>query len=237
MRLGSRGQRKEDVLQAEALATTDTSWDLDRFEPYVHPAMSFCGGVAGAYAFLARGGLLGAAQTSNLIEMLLDFLGGNIEDFIIRIAIFVLYAGAIIAAYFLNVRAKESKYSVCLLSELACVVLAGLIPATVNPLLALCPVFFMSAFQWMTFTDADHYGSSTIFSTNNLKQTVISTLDYLRTKDEKARVRAAFFARTLLLFHLGVVAGYFACVTWDVRGIWASAPVMLAVLAWEEARR
>ena len=48
--------------------------------------------------------------------------------------------------------------------ESICCIIAGLIPTTVNPLLALCPVFVLSTFQWQIFTEAKHYNSSTLLS-------------------------------------------------------------------------
>lgn len=192
---------------------------------------------------MARGGNLGAAQTSNLIELVLDGLSGNVADLLLRILIFCLYAASIVCAYFLNLRLANGRRPLCLAIELAFALAAGSISASVNPLLALCPVFCMSAFQWVVFTDLDHYNSSTIFSTNNLKQVLISTVEYLRTHDAKQRRRALFFLRTLVMFHLGVLAGYFACTAWNARAIWTVIPVLslvllreLAALAAESAR-
>ena len=61
---------------------------------------------------------------------------------------------------------------------LACLLLAGL-PEQMDPVLALYPMFFATAVQWLAFTGAAGYNSATIFSTNNLRQCFASLSEYL----------------------------------------------------------
>ena len=112
----------------------------------------------------------------------------------------------------------------------------GLITAEVNPFVALYPVFFATAFQWCAFTGAKGYVSATIFSTNNLKQTVTSFADYLLSgKEEAGREKklekALFYGGTLLYFHVGVAAGYGASLLWGTRSIWLCALPLLGTAA------
>lgn len=202
----------------------------------IHPAMAFCGGIGGAYALAVRGGFFGAAETTNLIELVMDGVDGNVGDFLLRLLVLATYIVATAIAYLVGVHAKSRQRVVCLVVELVCVGVSALIPADANPLAALLPVFFMSAFQWVTFTDAEHYGSSTIFSTNNLKQAVISSVEYFRKHEDTQRARAFFFWRTLVVFHAGVLIGYLGVLAWGAPAIALAAPVMLAVLAWELVR-
>ena len=79
----------------------------------------------------------------------------------------------------------------CIALELLAVLIVGMIPATVDPLLSLYPIFFVTAFQWCVFKGAEGYACSTIFSTNNLKQTVLSFTEYfmVREDDEEERTK------------------------------------------------
>lgn len=232
-----RNPLEEEVVEAaEAAEATWAARAATAMRALAHPAMSFCGGVGGAYALSVRGGFFGAAETTNLIELVIDGVDGNLGEFALRFAVLATYILATAIAYLVGVRAKERQRVVCLVVELACVAASAAIPTTVDPLAALLPTFFMSAFQWVTFTDAEHYGSSTIFSTNNLKQAVISTVEVVRTGDANHRARAAFFWRTLAVFHVGVLVGYLGVLAWGAPAILLAAPVMLAVLAAELAR-
>ena len=126
--------------------------------------------------------------------------------------------------------------------SMAALAVMGLIPAEVNPFVALYPVFFATAFQWCAFTGAKGYVSATIFSTNNLKQTVTSFADYLLSgKEEAGREKklekALFYGGTLLYFHVGVAAGYGASLLWGTRSIWLCALPLLGTAALIETSR
>ena len=182
--------------------------------------MAFIGGLTGAYAILVRGGNFGAAQTMNLIEMVLDFADLKFYDALIRVSIFIGYGIAIVAAFLIPLYLPKYKYYIALIFEALCIAISGLIPLSVNPLLALFPVFILNAYQWQTFTDPECYNSSTIFSTNNYKQTILSWTRYHINHDLAQKKRAWLFTNTLILFHLGVLAGYFAATYIGARGIW-----------------
>ena len=105
-----------------------------------------------------------------------------------------------------------------------------IIPTSVNPLIALFPVFILNAYQWQAFTTPECYNSSTIFSTNNYKQTLLAWTRYHMIHDLAQKKRALLFTNTLILFHLGVLVGYFAVEYLGAHGIWvAFVPLVTAV--------
>ena len=61
----------------------------------LHFVMAFIGGYFGLYAIVARNDLFGSAQTSNLIYLVQDIVGGRPLDFVIRIGALVLYSTAV----------------------------------------------------------------------------------------------------------------------------------------------
>lgn len=158
-------------------------WYQRNKDELLHLNMAFIGGISGIYAILVRGGNFGAAQTANLIVLILDFTELNLLDVFFRTLILVVYAVSLVVAHLLNLYCSQHKKMICLAIESICVLLAGLFPADVNPLLALCPIFMLSAFQWQIFTEEKHYYSSTLFSTNNLKQALLSTVNYYLQKE------------------------------------------------------
>ena len=48
------------------------NWIYNHKRALLHVNLAFIGGLTGAYAILVRGGNFGAAQTMNLIEMVLN---------------------------------------------------------------------------------------------------------------------------------------------------------------------
>lgn len=215
------------------------NWIYNHKRALLHVNLAFIGGLTGAYAILVRGGNFGAAQTMNLIEMVLNFTEMNFTDAFLRLAIFILYGLAIIAAFLIGEHFSSIKSYIALAVEAVCIWIAGIIPTSVNPLIALFPVFILNAYQWQAFTAPECYNSSTIFSTNNYKQTLLAWTRYHMTHDLVQKKRAWLFTNTLILFHLGVLVGYFAVEYLGAHGIWVAfvpliSAVGLAVPAGEE---
>ena len=206
------------------------NWIYNHKRALLHVNLAFIGGLTGAYAILVRGGNFGAAQTMNLIEMVLNFTEMNLTDAFLRLAIFILYGLAIIAAFLIGEHFASVKSYIALAVEAVCIWIAGIIPTSVNPLIALFPVFILNAYQWQAFTTPECYNSSTIFSTNNYKQTLLAWTRYHMTHDLAQKKRALLFTNTLILFHLGVLVGYFAVEYLGAHGIWvAFVPLVTAV--------
>ena len=102
----------------------------------------------------------------------------------------------------------------------ACVLLAQ-IPGDADPVLALYPMFFATAVQWLAYTQAADFNSATIFSTNNLRQCFAGLAEYLYSREEKHLARFRFYGGTLLCFHAGVIYCWFCMKLWGVRSIYA----------------
>ena len=156
--------------------------DDNKSEIRQHFLMAVCGGFFGGYAIFGRMAVFGSAQTANLIELVGDVLGHNLTDALLRIGALAIYIGAMVL--FAALRRKTAlnlKYLV-ILFEAAAVAVLGFFPENMNPILAVYPIFFAMSFQWCVFKGADGYACSTIFSTNNVKQTVLSFSDYFMAK-------------------------------------------------------
>lgn len=197
-------------------------WDLS---VCIHFMLALCGGFFGVYAIESRMGIFGQAQTSNLIDLVCDIIGRNMADGTIRFVAAVLFIGGMVSATVLEKRSKFNVRHLAILINISAAVLLGFFPLSMNPIVALYPVFFAASFQWCVFRGAKGYVSATIFSTNNLKQTTVSIVEYFllpkgdATRCEKKQ-KAMFFGGTLLSFHTGVVIGYLLFIRFSFRCIW-----------------
>ena len=194
----------------------------------IHHLMAACGGFMGVYAIVSRMGVFGSAQTANLIELVCDILGRDPLEISYRVLALAIYIGAMVLFVVLEKRSSWDVKRVSIVIDLAAVAVSGFIPEGINPFAALYPVFFASSFQWCAFKGAGSYVSATIFSTNNLKQTVTAAVEAcLSRRDGEAHdkmvQKALFFGGTLVCFHLGVAAGYGLWLLWGIRSIWACA--------------
>lgn len=195
------------------------------YDRMIHYTMAFCGGFMGVYAIVDRMGVFGSAQTANLIALICDLLGKDPLEISYRIMALLVYVGGMAATVLVEKRTRWNPMYCSILVDLAAVAAVGFFPEDMNPFVALYPVFFATAFQWCVFKGADGYVSATIFSTNNLKQTVTAFTDYLLSAGEagreEKRKKASFFGGSLLSFHGGVAAGYVCWLLYAGRSIWA----------------
>ena len=184
---------------------------------YIHSMMCLIGGFMGGYAILNRCANLGSAQTSNLIYVVLCFLGHNIRDLLIRILGIILYFSAIEIYVYLSHKTKINvkRYSIFVI--IIGSILLTFVPATSDPIIGLLPIFFIMATQWSAFHGANGYNSSTIFSTNNLRQASLALGEYICTKDKAHIKKAKFFGNSLLWYHLGVAFSFFACKYFNIQ--------------------
>ena len=191
----------------------------------IHFMLALCGGFFGVYAIESRMGIFGQAQTSNLIDLLCDILGRDMSDAALRFVAAILFISGMVSATVLEKRSKYNVRHLAILINITAAVLLGFFPLSMNPIVALYPVFFAASFQWCIFKGAKGYVSATIFSTNNLKQTTVSIVEYfLLPKGDAARSekkqKAMFFGGTLICFHIGVIIGYLLWINYGFRCIW-----------------
>lgn len=199
-----------------------------RIEAYMHYTMSIVGGFMGAYALLNRGGNFGSSETANMINIVTALLGRNFPDFLIRLASMVIYILGIQFTVLLPKFVRVDMRRIAVAGDAVGIVLLAFMPLDIHPLIALYPMFFVMAMQWNVFSGADGYVSSTIFSTNNLRQFAIACGELIyNRKDEKMRGKAKFYGLTLLTFHIGVAVSYFSTKWLGTKGIF----ICLAPLA------
>ena len=210
-------------------------------ETLAHHTMALIGGFFGLYALFTRGGTFGASETSNLIYLLVSGLTGSVEDFLIRLGGTGCYIAGIVFASLGKryCRRVDFRYFALAVDAGACVLLA-LIPAEIDPVLSLYPMFFATAVQWLAYTQAAGFSSATIFSTNNLRQCMEGLTGYCCTRSEADLRRFWFFGGTLVFFHVGAAYGWKALELWGARSIFACLPLVgLGALAtlWENRGR
>lgn len=195
---------------------------------YRHLAFACVGGFFGAYAIMCRGGVMGSAQTVNLLELVIDALYGRGFNVLEHLGAFLLYAAATMLTVLLPFWWSVNVRRLSPIITAAAAMAECFIPAETEIVIALYPIFFAMAFQWSSFRGARNFYSSTIFSTNNTKQTSLALANYLCDKDRAHLRKLWFYFFTLLSFHAGAAAAFFAVKWWYIRGALA----VLPFIAW-----
>ena len=191
----------------------------NKYDSVLHYNLAFIGGFLGIYCILQRSDFLGAAQTSNMIYLVSHLLGKDYFDVLLRAGAMILYAFSISLTVYIPAKTNINIKTLSILIDAVAVGIMGGLPDKMNPVLGLYPVFFSMAFQWNTFKGARGYISSSIFSTNNLRQFSISLTNFGMTKKREHLDRAKFYGFTILSFHVGVAVSYVVWHRFFVRSV------------------
>ena len=199
----------------------------DHIDLYRHLAFSAVGGFFGCHAVLVHGGIMGNAQTVNLIELLLDALRGDLHAVLLHLGALVLYVlGTMLTVLLPHWWGWDMHYVSPVITAAAAVTVAFL-PETLNVVVALYPIFFAMSIQWSSFGGARGFYSSTIFSTNNTKQAVLSLARHLCAREKGQLRRMWFYVSTILSFHIGAASAYFAVELWEIKASLCALPFIL----------
>lgn len=200
-------------------------------ETWAHHAMAAAGGFFGVYALLTRGGTFGSSETSNLIYLVVSGLDGTWGPALIRLGGTACYIAGIVFAVLLRRYGRRPQAQILSISvDFAACLLLAWIPAETDPILALYPMFFATAVQWVSFSQAAGYNCATIFSTNNLRQFTEGVTEFLCTRKAEQLRKLKFYGGTLACFHLGVAWGWWCTGQWGIAGIYGCLPLLAAAL-------
>lgn len=198
---------------------------------YIQYLMSLVGGFYGAYAILNFQNAFASSQTMNLIQVLTNLLGGNINEFLIRFFACILYIIGIISAVIVSNKMKIDVQKCCIIINIIAVFAMLFMPNKINNIIAIYPLFFITAFQWCAFHGVDGYSSSCTISTNNIRNFVISGTNYILNKDRKDFLKMKYFGLILAYYHVGVVISFVFYKLWGRKEILISLVPMIFVLS------
>jgi uncharacterized membrane protein YoaK (UPF0700 family) len=175
----------------------------------LHSMMCSIGGFMGGYAVLCSGNL-GSAQTINMIDIVLNIMGKNKKELLLRVIGLFLYIMGIELVVLFSKKTKINLHRYSIVVDMAGFLILAMIPEQVNKVVGILPMFFILSTQWSVFHGERGYNSATVFSTNNLRQTLLALNEYAFSRDRKQLNKALYYINTLFWFHFNVVISYFA---------------------------
>lgn len=199
----------------------------------VHYSASLIGGFMAGYTVFNHMEIMGNAQTGNLIKMVLDMCRGDLTFIWFMALSFLIYCGGNVFYVLVRRKVKISMKIVSLICTSAAVVAVGAIPYVRNDYVACYPIIFAAPIQWNAFKIAAGNSSSTIFSSNNVRQASMLTTNYFLTRDKATGAKARFYWLTLLSFNSGVAMAGLISVWLGVFSIWfCFVPIGITVISY-----
>ena len=199
----------------------------DHIDLYRHLAFCTVGGFFGGYAILVHSGIMGNAQTVNLIELLMDFLRADGHGILLHTGALLIYLLGTMLTVLLPHWFGADTHLVSPFITAAAAVTVSFLPPDLTAVIALYPIFFAMSFQWSSYAGARGFYSSTIFSTNNTKQAALSLARHLCAREKGQLRRMWFYVSTILSFHVGAAAAYFAVELWEIKASLCALPFIL----------
>ncbi|HBA97746.1 MAG TPA: hypothetical protein DCZ23_06530 [Lachnospiraceae bacterium] len=190
-----------------------------KYDYYIQYLMCATGGFTAAYAVLNHADFLASAQTANLIHITLCITGRNFPELCLRLIAMLIYMAGLAIPVLISKYTHINVKMFCIFIEITMVVLLFFFTDKMNTIIALYPVFFMTSVQWNSFPGVGSFVSSSVFSTNNLRQFTTSYIEYICSKDREQLKKTKFFGCVLLSYHIGVVFSYFIYKEFAMKGI------------------
>lgn len=169
--------------------------------------LAFVGGFLESFAMVNRNGLFANAQTANFTRLWLSIAEGKLLSVLYYIIPLLLYISAIIIATVMPMVLKKFSWpKICLIIEIGCILLLGVLPENLNYEYAILPIFFCTALQYQTFVSCNGFPASSLFVTNNLRQASSSLTLYIAKKDKYQLMKFKVYLFIIVCFAIGVIS-------------------------------
>lgn len=197
------------------------------YEMWLFFLSAFIGGSFGCYA-IVRYGVFSSAQTMNILTLLLSLFGRNLTEFLFRVLIMAVYAMGVVVGVLIP---KYTKLNVKLVSicvtAVSAIVLAIMPTEYAGDLIGI-PIFFAMALQWGSFPGARGYIATSIFLTNNFRESITGLTNYICTREKAYLMHFLFYFTTILSYAIGCVVAYYVTMFLGFRAIiYVIAPIIL----------
>ena len=193
--------------------------------------LAFSGGFQDAYTYVARGGVFANAQTGNVVLMsgaLLRLEWATVQRYLIPLIAFML--GVVTAeAIHAHTPARRALHwrQVCLIGEIAIMLVSGLMPTSmnsiVNPLIS-----FACAMQVQSFRRVGSVSYASTMCIGNMRGGSEALYVFLRTRDRTYLHITGYYFGVIIAFALGAGVGVGVSRALGERAIWFSALALAA---------
>ncbi len=193
--------------------------------------LGFAGGYLDTYTWITHG-VLANAQTANLVFLWVNATAGRWQEaFHFVPSLFAFFLGVVIAAWLGRVAAERTG-QVCLLVEIAMLILIGVLHNRVPQVAGTLGISLVAAMQTSIFTRVEGSLYSSVMITGNFRQAIEGAFA-LVAGDPKAGIlrKSCIFMGVCATFGTGAAAGSFITERWpDVTLIVPVLALLLVLL-------
>lgn len=197
--------------------------------------LTTAGGFMDAYSYMVHGKVFATGQTGNLVLAGVSLLQGDYGHMfhaLVPIGAFWLGVFAALHLFYLQKEERLPWKRGILLSEIAVLLLAGLLPLSFPDIFANILVSFAASLQFTAFRTFGTGGTySSVFCTGNMRSCAENYYKGLIRKDRQCLKKAAGYSLILLSFFAGIAIGALASVFWREKAILSVCLLLITALA------
>ncbi|WP_251951044.1 YoaK family protein [Limosilactobacillus vaginalis] len=188
--------------------------------------MTFCGGFLDAFTYIQCGHTLAAAQTGNIVFLAAALVNHNVIGIIDRCGAIILYVLGIIVAITFQAHIKYWRIF-CLFPILIIGGFVGAMPENFPTYLSVGLVSFGLALLNTAFSRIEGLGYSSIFTTGNIKKSVVFGTEYIyHHRQQDLKIAVNYFI-VVLAFTLGAISSAIIQPFFQMKTIWVAVAIIL----------
>ncbi|WP_246224823.1 YoaK family protein [Lentilactobacillus kribbianus] len=197
-------------------------------------ALMAVGGFVNAYTFIQRGGVLAAGQTGNIIFMSVNVVNHDFLGVKTKLATMLAFALGCFIEQILKETHRYHYWRIsALLVEMLVFFVVGWLPKSTPNMIVGPALAFVMAMQTTAFSDIQGMGYNNVFTTGNIKKSMVTLATYLVTGRRKQLRTSLTYLELVLGFAFGaMISALLQNIYAEATIWWASALVALIAVGY-----
>ena len=193
-------------------------------------ALTFSGGFVDAYTYIQRGHTLSAGQTGNVIFFAHSLARGNVNGMLTRASTFIAFTIGLMMVGLFHKYVKNNYWRIfCLLPILFICIIVGFLPSSFPNYYIVPAIAFCMALQNASFSKIEGMAYNNVFTTGNLKKSMVAWSAYLFGEDKSQYSAAQNYMWLVISFALGAIASAFLQKRYALKTIWFGAVLLIVI--------
>lgn len=192
-------------------------------------ALTFCGGFTDAFTYIQCNHTLAAAQTGNIFSLSAALASHNFFGVFDRLASLIAYIVGLAIASIFHAHIDHYWRVFCLIPILIIGMIVRGLSASFPTYISVPALSFGLAMQNTAFAKIEGFGYSNVFTSGNIKKSVVAWSEYCFHHDQSQRQAAIDYSLIVVSFTLGAIVSAQLQPFMRMRTIWIAVLVILIV--------
>lgn len=192
-------------------------------------ALTFCGGFTDAFTYIQCNHTLAAAQTGNIVSLSAALASHNFFGVFDRLASLIAYIVGLAIASIFHAHIDHYWQVFCLIPILIIGMIVRGLSASFPTYISVPALSFGLAMQNAAFAKIEGFGYSNVFTSGNIKKSVMAWSEYCFHHDQSQRQAAIDYSLIVVSFTLGAIVSAQLQPFMRMRTIWIAVLVILIV--------